>query len=113
MNILSSIKNFLGINDSVTHFDSALLMHINGSFVSLTQIGAIEDSSTLSIDENTNWDDIFSNQELLNAVKPYIYLSVRLAFDPPQTSFVIESIERQLEELTWRISSLTEGDFEI
>lgn len=101
--ILTSIKKLLGIPEEYTHFDPDLIIHINSVFMALTQMGvgpadgfAIEDSSAI-------WEDFAPEPAKLQAVKSYVHLKVRLLFDPPQSSAVIESMNRLISEFEWRL----------
>ena len=102
--ILTSIKKMLGIAEEYTHFDMDLIMHINSVLTILTQLG-VGPSKGFSIrDENDSWEDFFSKDSNLESVKSYVYMKVRLLFDPPQSSAVTESINRLISELEWRIN---------
>ena len=39
-----------------------------------------------------------------------MYLRVRLLFDPPTTSYLINSMDQQRQELEWRLNVVREGD---
>lgn len=107
--ILTSIKKLLGIQEDYDHFDADIIMHINSVFMTLNQIG-VGPSEGFSIeDETSTWNDFLSNDYSMEAVKSYIYLKVRLLFDPPSSSFVISSMERQIQELEWRLNIQAEG----
>jgi len=102
--ILDSTKKNIGLDADYTAFDPDVIMHINSVFFTLNQLGigpeagfAIEDSAAV-------WSDFLGSDPRLNAVKTYVTLRVRLLFDPPATSFTIESMERQIEELEWRLN---------
>ena len=107
--ILTSIKKLLGIAEEYTHFDADLIIHINSVLSILTQIG-VGPSEGFSIkDESSVWGDFIpenSNLELpaiRELIKSYIYMKVKLLFDPPLNSAVIESTNRIISELEWRI----------
>lgn len=104
--ILMSVKKMLGgLNpEEESPFDPDIILQINGVFGILQQLGvgpeegfAIEDSTTL-------WSDFIGNDKVLNMVKPYMYAKVKVAFDPPQSSFVLEAMNRQIAELEWRMN---------
>jgi hypothetical protein len=101
--ILDSIKKLLGIEPEETHFDQELIMHINSALMNLNQLGVGEECVMISSDLNT-WDSILGINTNLEAVKIYIYLKVRLVFDPPTSAFVLDSIERQITQLEWRLN---------
>ena len=102
--ILTSIKKLLGITKEETSFDQDLIMHINSVFSILTQLGvgpsegfSIEDSSAI-------WSDFLEENTNLELVKTYVYMKVRLMFDPPTGSAVMESMNKMISELEWRIN---------
>lgn len=102
--ILTSVKKMLGIEAEYTHFDADIILYINSVFLSLNQLG-VGAETVFSIEDDTAiWTDFLGTSEDLHAVKTYIYLKVRLLFDPPSTSFVIDAIERQIKELEWRLN---------
>lgn len=109
--ILASIKKLLGIAEEYTQFDTDIIMHINSVFSTLTQLG-VGPSDGFSIeDDSSTWSDYLSaNSSRLNFVKTYIYLKVRLVFDPPQSSAVIDAINRNISELEWRINIAVENN---
>lgn len=103
--ILKSIKKLLGISDEETHFDTDLIMHINSTFSILHQLGVGPDKS-FSIDGDTEtWNNFIEDDTDFNDVRTYMYLKVRLIFDPPSSSAVMSSMERQISELEWRLSA--------
>ena len=102
--ILTSIKKMLGIVEEYTHFDADLIMHINSVFAILTQIG-VGPSEGFSIEDDTDvWTDFIQDNKRLESVKSYTYMKVKLLFDPPLSSAVMESYNRTISELEWRIS---------
>lgn len=107
--ILTSTKKVLGLEEAYTVFDPDILLHINSVFATLAQLGigppegfAIEDKTAL-------WSEFLGDDKRLNSVKTYVYLRVRLLFDPPTTSYMIESMNAQLKELEWRLNVTREG----
>jgi hypothetical protein len=105
--ILDSIKKFLGFESEYEAFDVDITMYINASFGSLQQLGVGPDN--FSIENNTTlWVGYVSRQDILGMVKMYMFMSVRLAFDPPNTSFAIAAIQNQIEQLAWRINVMAE-----
>lgn len=102
--ILTSIKKLLGIEAGYTHFDADIIMHINSVFSILTQMGVgPADGFSIEGAEET-WDRFINGiPNSFSMVKSYVYLKVRLLFDPPLSSAAIESINRQISELEWRL----------
>lgn len=102
--ILISIKKLLGISEDYTQFDSDLIMHINTVFLNLTQLGVGPEEGFSIQNENDAWSDFIDNNAQLQAVKSYMYLKVKLLFDPPLSSSVIESMNRMIAELEFRLN---------
>lgn len=104
--ILTSTKKLLGIAEEYDHFDPDIVTHINSAFFTLTQLG-VGPSEGFSInDASAKWNDFLSkaNSNNLEAVKTYVYLKVKLLFDPPLTSSVTEAIKSQISEYEWRLN---------
>lgn len=107
--ILTSIKKLLGITEEYDQFDPDIIMHINSVFMILTQLG-VGPSEGFSIEDDTAvWTDFIQDAKKLESVKTYIYLKVKLAFDPPLSSAVIESMNRLINELEWRLNVAAES----
>lgn len=104
--ILTSIKKLLGISEEYTQFDNDIIMHINTVFMNLTQLGVGPSVGFYIEDDNASWSDFvdIENNAPLQAIKTYIYLKVKLLFDPPLSSSVIEAMNRQISELEWRLN---------
>lgn len=101
--ILTSIKKMLGIVEEYEHFDPDLIMHINSALSVLTQIGVGPSEGFQIRDANDSWIDFIPDDSKLQLVKSYIYLKVRLLFDPPQSSAAMTSINQQISEFEWRL----------
>lgn len=102
--ILTSIKKVLGIYEEDTSFDVDIIMHINTVFMILRQMG-IGPSKGFSISGKYEvWNDFLSDNTLLESVKTYIALKVRLIFDPPASSTIVEAMNRTITELEWRLN---------
>ena len=102
--ILTSIKKLLGITAEYTQFDADLIIHINSVFSILTQLG-VGPSTGFSIhDEYSIWTDFLPEDPRLEMVKTYVYLKVRLMFDPPDRSAVADAMKRQIDELEFRLN---------
>ena len=102
--ILTSIKKLLGIEEEYTQFDNDIIMHINTVFLNLTQLGVGPTEGFLIEDDTATWYDFIGDSNQLQAVKSYMYLKVKLLFDPPLSSSVIESMDRMIAELEWRLN---------
>lgn len=109
--ILTSIKKLLGIEEDYEHFDADIIMHINSVFMILTQLGVGPSEGFIIEDKSATWSDFLDDTELVNlaAVKSFIHLKVRLLFDPPSSSGSIESMNKLLSELEWRLNISAES----
>ena len=106
--ILNSTKKILGIDSSYTAFDQDIIMHINSTFATLHQLGVGPVEGFMISNSTPVWNDILDSDLRLNSVKSYVYLRVRLLFDPPSTSYAMSAIQDQITELGWRISTYRE-----
>ncbi len=102
--ILTSVKKSLGIEEAYEHFDADLILHINSILAVLTQIGVGPISGYCITDAGQYWSDFVGKVVTLNFVKTYVYLRVKLLFDPPLTASVTEAMNRNIQELEWRLS---------
>lgn len=101
--ILTSVKKLLGITEEYEHFDADIIMHINSVFLILNQLGVGPKEGFMIEDETSLWTDFIEDSAQLQAVKSYIGLKVKLLFDPPLSSAVIESTNRMIAEFEWRL----------
>jgi hypothetical protein len=107
--ILNSTKKSLGLAESYTAFDPELIMHINTILGVLNQIGIGPGEGLAISDATTTWDALIDTDIRYNPVKTYMYLRVRMLFDPPTTSYLIEASQEQAAMLEWRLSTLRES----
>lgn len=103
--ILATIKKLLGIPEEVLDFDTDIIIHINTVLGTLNQLGVGPEEGFVISDEYAVWDDFIASKYKLEAVKTYIYLKVKMLFDPPQNSSVAASIKDQIDELEWRLNN--------
>lgn len=102
--ILISTKKILGLAEDYTAFDLDIITHINTAFSTLTQLGVGPVEGFMIEDERTEWDDYLNDDNQLNSVRSYVFLRVRQLFDPPTTSYLIDAMEKQIEQLEWRLN---------
>lgn len=106
--ILDSIKKVCGMEADYTAFDEDLLLHINSEFAVLNQVG-VGPATGYSIQNKDNvWAELLEGENRLNMVKSYIYLKMRLLFDPPGTPPLITAYEKQADMFFWRIREFRE-----
>lgn len=101
--ILTSIKKLLGIAEDYTHFDNDIIMHINSVFLILTQLGVGPPEGFVIQDATALWTDFVADDKNLELIKSYTYLKVKIMFDPPLSSAVLDSTNQLIKEYEWRI----------
>lgn len=108
--ILTTIKKMLGIESSYSHFDTDIIININSVLMTLQQLGVGPEDGFSIEGSSEKWCDFIEQRKDLEAIKTYIYLKVKLLFDPPTNSFSIDSYERQAKEFEWRLNVRAEGE---
>ena len=108
--ILTSTKKILGIEEDYTAYDVDILMHINSVFSTINQLGIGPVDGFSIEDADATWDAFLGSDLRLNSVKQYVYLQVRLFFDPPSTSYLVDAFKNQVKELEWRLNVVREED---
>lgn len=101
--ILNSIKKFLNISPEDTSFDQDLILLINSAFMVIMQEWHGVDHAFTVEDETTTWKDFLGDDKDYEGLKQYIGLRVKLVFDPPTNSAVIEAMKREMDDLEWRM----------
>lgn len=108
--ILTSIKKMLGIAEEYTQFDADIIIHINSVFTTLTQLGVGPSEGFYIVDKDSEWQEFCPDINKIQAIKTYIYLKVRLLFDPSSLgSSTLAAYERQIQELEWRLNIIAEN----
>lgn len=102
--ILTLIKKLLGIEENIVNFDIDIISYINSVFPVLNQLGIGPEDGFLITDKTAKWSEYIGDVKNLSNVQTFIFLKVKLLFDPPASAFVLESMERQIKELEWRIN---------
>ena len=106
--ILDTTKKVLGISLDYEQFDLDIIMHINSTFSTLHQLG-VGPTAPFSITDNSNvWSEFIGENKAIESVKTYIWAKVKLAFDPPTTSFAIEALDKITKEYEWRLNVQSE-----
>lgn len=103
--ILTSIKKLLGIGEDYEQFDTDIIIHINSVFSILQQLGVGPNAGFSISDKTAKWSDFVSDEKTIEMVKSYVYLKVRLIFDPPSSSSTAESYKQLISEFEWRLNS--------
>ena len=107
--IYNSVKLMLGMEPDYDAFDTDIIIHINAALAKLTQVGVgPSEGYELDIVDPTasKWEDFIGNNasKILNLVKTFVYMQVRLLWDPPQNSFTQDLLKKELDEQIWRIN---------
>ena len=102
--ILNSVKKVLGIDETYTAFDVDITMHINSALSVLTQLGLGPEQGFMITDATSTWAQFLGDDIRLNPAKTVVFLRVRQIFDPPTSSFAVAAIDKQIEELEWRLN---------
>ncbi|AWN05871.1 hypothetical protein SEA_CRICKO_5 [Streptomyces phage CricKo] len=108
--ILTQTKKLLGLVEDDTSYDIDIVIHINTVFATLNELGIGPAEGFMIEDKTTTWDAFLGAGPLYNAVKTYMYLRLRLIFDPPTTSYGLESFKEQIKEFEWRMNVIREGE---
>lgn len=104
--ILKSTKKVLGVDDSFTAFDGDILTHINSTFGHLNQIGVGPLAGFAIEDDEAKWEDLDLPVDQIGLTRTYIYLKVRMLFDPPTTSYLLDAMKQQILEHEWRLCAM-------
>lgn len=109
--ILQTIKKMLGeLPEEYDCFDQELLIYINSAISTLTQLGVGPSEGFYVQDSSTTWNDFIPDDPRLMMVKTYIYLKVKIVFDPPSSSYILDSYQKTINELEWRLNVLCNND---
>lgn len=107
--ILTSVKKAIGIDSDYRVFDPDLVMFINSTFATLHQLGVgPTEPFSITLDEQKCWQEFIEHDDRLNSVKNYVFIKAKMIFDPPQNSFLLDSLKQQADELEWRLMVASE-----
>lgn len=107
--ILLTIKGMLGLEKDYTPFDAELVWHINSAIMAAHQLGIGKNDFEITGADETWLDWLGERLEKFPAIQHYIYMQTRLSWDPPANSFVANSLEKQIDEMTWRLNVQAEA----
>lgn len=110
--ILTTIKKMLGIEEDYEQFDPDIIISINSVFSDLTQLGVGPSEGFFIEDKTSVWTDFIPEIGKIESIKSYMHLRVKLLFDPPSSSALIESMNKQIERFEWRINIAAESSGE-
>lgn len=101
--ILNTIKKLLGIEESYEVYDVDVITFINSSLLALKQAGVGNQEFQLN-DKSQTWSELLGDESNFVAAKTYIFIQVKLTFDPPATSYARESLRKVANENLWRLN---------
>lgn len=111
--ILTSIKKLIGISQEDKAFDADIIMHINSVFMTLNQLGVGPDDGFVIANDVDTWAKFLGDSsKLIQAVKTYTYLKVKMVFDPPASSSALSAMQREADTYEWRIAHQIEMEKE-
>jgi len=111
--ILDSIKKLLGFTPEYKQFDQDIIIHINTYLGVLNQMGVGKKGFYIE-DYEPTWSDFVDGHTVsLHEVKTYVYLRVKMVFDPPSSSLVSEAINKNIDELGWRLNVKVDPETEV
>lgn len=101
--ILLSVKKMIGIPNDYDVFDTDIILHINTVFDSLNQMGVGPEEGFSISDSSTEWSEFLTFGKNSEMVKTYMYLKVRMLFDPPSNGTLSNVLSEQIKEYEWRL----------
>ena len=107
--IVVTIKKMLGLDDASTPFDTDVIIDINAAFMTLQQMGIGPKEGFEVTDYDQTWDQFLTNKVMLGAVKTWVYLQVKMMFDPPTNSFLMDAMKQQSEQILFRLNVQAES----
>lgn len=104
--ILADVKKYLPLGEEDDSFDDDIIDHINTAFAVLNDLGVGPKNGYYIVDENNTWDEFidFQASPKFNKIKSYVKMKVKLLFDPPSNSTLLESLKQQTNEFEWRLN---------
>lgn len=108
--ILDCVKKYLGIEPGYTHFDPDIILFINAGISKLMQLGVGPENGFEIEDRTAKWSDLIGEWKNLSLIKTYLCIDVKLVFDPPANSFLVNSLKEIQNEAAWRITCIVDSN---
>lgn len=105
--ILKTVRRMIGPDEDYEYFDTDLIIHINSAFSRLCQLGVGPETPFKIRSTEETWDEFLPDGHLED-VKQYMYLYVKLIFDPPASASVMNAYKEQLDKLEWLLRETSE-----
>jgi len=109
--ILETVRIACNVGPENTDFDNELILYTNSVLAIATQLGVGPKTGFHITGESESWEDFLGNMnaDSINTVQTYIGKKVKQLFDPPVSSAVKDSLDRNLSELEWRVNVAAES----
>lgn len=107
--ILATIKKMLGLEADYTPFDTDIIVLINSAFMTLNQLGVGPKEGFCIKDFTSTWGEFVTNNIMMNSVQEYVYMKVKMIFDPPGNSFVMSAMQERCKEYETRLNIQAES----
>ena len=107
--ILNDIKKLSGLSvedseletEDYKPFDTDLLLFINASFNRLKQLG-VGPTTNYSIESSDEtWGNFFEDTQVVEMVRAWMVLNVRMQFDPPTSSIAADGYRSMIDKYEW------------
>jgi len=106
--ILKTIRQMIGPDEIYKHYDPEIIIHINSALADVTRFGIGPEEGLSISDESATWGQLIQDNKKLNNVVTYIYLSVKLVFDPPNNAALLASLQARHDKLEWCLEVASE-----
>lgn len=110
--ILNSMKQTLWpgeiMDDENNPFDAELILHINAIFTDISRLGIGSETPFHITGASEKWSDFYNRIDMCNNVKEYMHLRLRMVFDPPANSFIVNSFEEMIKKLEWYLTVISD-----
>ena len=106
--ILASVKKDIGLTEECDHFDPDIIRYINSVFNILWGLGVGPPKCFKIQDMNDGWDSFIQGNDELESVKTYVSQKVKLMFDPPTNSTLLQALKDSIAEFEWRLNFTSE-----
>lgn len=103
--ILTSIKKLLNIAKEYEIFDTDIIIHINSAFARLNELGLGPEKGFRITGSTECWSDFMAGFENLDYIKTFIYLKVKIIFDPPINSAILETYKQEINKYEWLLTT--------
>lgn len=108
--ILDTVKKMLGPDSEDTHFDTDIIVLINAAISILTQLGIGPKEGFAIMDDSATWAQFIGTDKRLSGIIGYIYMKVKIVFDPPTSAAILQAMKDEIKEYEIRASYVIEID---